>query len=81
MITILTQREIQTGLVAGFLFTVFAIVIGMQTFQNYQAGFMYWVQSEKIYRNQNPIKFFILFVLNSIATLVFISVAIYAFVA
>jgi hypothetical protein len=80
ILTLLASREITTGLVAGFLFGAFAIIMGMQTFQSYRAGFMYNA-SQKVYRERNPVKFKVLFVLHLIAVFLITSACVYAFLA
>ena len=75
----LQQDEVPTGFVFGFFCAAGAIAIAYQTFNAYRNGYMYCGETEKVYRNQNPVKFKIWFVIQTFFVLFLASLSIYAF--
>lgn len=73
------QEEVPTGIVFGFGCAVGAIAMAHQTFNAYRKGYMYCGVTEKVYRNQNPVKFKTWFVTQTFFVLFLAALSIYAF--
>ncbi|HEY0048229.1 MAG TPA: hypothetical protein VGB68_03010 [Pyrinomonadaceae bacterium] len=57
ILAMLKQRDFPAGLPAGSFFAGAAVLMAIQTAKSYRNGFMYCGVTEKVYRNQNPLKF------------------------
>jgi hypothetical protein len=79
MLAILIRREVPTGLGFGLFFAIGAIAMAIQTVKAYRSGFMYCGRTEKVYRNQDSVRFKIWLVIQMSFVLFLTAFSIYAF--
>lgn len=74
-------REAPKGPCFGVFCAVAAVIMGMQTYDGYKAGYMYTGRTTKVYRDKNPLKFKIWFGIQSFFVIVLAVLSVVAFIS
>jgi hypothetical protein len=74
-------REAPTGPVFGLFCAIAAIVMASQTISTYRRGFMYCGRTDRAYRAQDPKRFRLWLIIQTIFVVALASFSLYGFLA
>ena len=81
MLSVFVYQEMPSGPVFGLFCAIAAVAMAFQTLNAYRGGFMYRGRSEKVFRNEEPMKFKLWLTVQASFVLFFVAMSVYGFLS